>query len=85
VTSLLSIRDQVVHSRLLQAVMGRTRALNLIKGLSLVRTGRRVSYATSLSIADARALLEVAAQMVADYYGQRRTAPPPPPRPPAHP
>ena len=41
--------------------------LNLIKGLSAVRTGSRVAYATSVSISDARELLSVAAQMVADY------------------
>jgi hypothetical protein len=52
--------------------MRRTSALNLIKGLSVVRSGRRVAYATSMSISDGRALLAVAAQMVADYYGQRR-------------
>jgi hypothetical protein len=70
--SLTSIRDQVMQSHLLQAVMRRTSALNLIKGLSVVRSGRRVAYATSMSISDGRALLAVAAQMVADYYGQRR-------------
>jgi hypothetical protein len=70
--SLTSVHDQVMDSALLQAVMRRTSALNLVKGLSVVRTGRRVSYATSLSIADGRALMAAAAQMVADYYGGRR-------------
>jgi hypothetical protein len=80
VASLTKIHDSVMDSRLLREVLSRARALNLIKGLSVVRTGKRVSYATSLSIADARALMAVAAQMVGDYYAQQR-APAPAPTP----
>ena len=85
-TSLTTIHDTVVASHLLQSVLRRTHLLNLIVGLSAVRTGRRVSYATSVSIADARELMAVAAQMVSDYYaGQRAPARPPPPKTPAPP
>jgi hypothetical protein len=90
--SLTSIHDQVVASNLLQTVLGHAHLLNLVKGLSAVRTGRRVAYATSVSISDARELMSVAAQMVADYYAgqrapQRPKAPPqkaPAPPPPQH-
>ncbi|HTJ42723.1 MAG TPA: hypothetical protein VL463_11545 [Kofleriaceae bacterium] len=78
--SLRSIHDQVVDSRLLRAVLAQTHALNLVKGLSVVRTGRRVAYATSLSISDGRALMALAAKMIGDYYAAQR-APAPPPGP----
>jgi hypothetical protein len=42
---------------------------NLVKGLSIQRSGARVSYATSISIADARALLAAMAATLADYFG----------------
>jgi hypothetical protein len=89
--SLTKIHDSVMDSRLLREVLSQAHALNVIKGLSVVRTGKRVSYATSLSIADARALMALAAKMVGDYYGQQRIpapaptpTPAPAPPPPAH-
>jgi hypothetical protein len=48
----------------------RQHALNVITGLSMQRTGARVSYATSISIADARAILSAAAQTLGGYFGQ---------------
>ena len=42
--------------------------LNLVTGLSIERTGARVSYATSMSIADARALMAAAAATLETYF-----------------
>jgi hypothetical protein len=42
----------------------------LVSGLSIARTGARISYATSISISDARAILTTAAQMLGGYFGQ---------------
>jgi hypothetical protein len=38
--------------------------------LALARAGARVSYATSISIADARAILAATAQQIDHYFGR---------------
>jgi hypothetical protein len=81
VRSATTIHDRVMDSHVLQLVLRKSRVLNVIKGMSLVRTGRRVAYATSISIADARDLLAVAAQTVGDYYAAQRLAGPGAPAP----
>ncbi|HEX5057930.1 MAG TPA: hypothetical protein VFV99_01165 [Kofleriaceae bacterium] len=58
----------VTDSRILSGLLKKQHALNAITGLSLARAGARVSYATSVSIADARALLAVAAQTLDAYF-----------------
>ena len=63
-------QQRIVDSHVLSALVARQHALNTIKGLSLARTGARVSYATSLSISDARAVLAAAAATLGDYFGQ---------------
>jgi hypothetical protein len=62
----------------------------VIAALAFARNGPRVSYATSISIADARAILAFAAQQIDDYFTRAaagspagRSAPPPG-APPAH-
>ena len=40
----------------------------LLTGLAMARTGARVSYGTSISIADARALLAGMAQALDAYF-----------------
>jgi hypothetical protein len=67
--SLLDVQHRVVGSYVIAALLKRQHALNLVKGLSIQRTGARVSYATSISIADARALLAAMAATLADYFG----------------
>ena len=49
----------------------RSQALNAIMNLSVAHTGDRVSYATSISIADARALFSVAAQMLDAHFAAK--------------
>lgn len=72
VKSIATIREKVAESRILQAVLRRASALNMISGLTMVQTKNRVSYATSLSTADMRAFMAFIAASVADHY-----APPP--------
>jgi len=66
--SALAVRAQIEGSRMFQALLRRSRVLNAVKGLTLARSGKRISYATSISIADARQLMTYAAQMVRDWY-----------------
>ena len=63
-------RDNVVFGvlALVDAAMTAWRALNALTGLSLARSGARVSYGTSVSIADARALLAGMAQALDAYF-----------------
>ena len=63
-------QERITDSHALSMVLSRQHALNLVTGLSMARTGARVSYATSLSISDARALLAAAAVTLDDYFAQ---------------
>jgi hypothetical protein len=63
-------RQRVEDSHLLAALLRKQHVLDVAKGLDIARTGDRVSYATSISIADARAVLAAAAAMEADYFAQ---------------
>jgi hypothetical protein len=63
-------QQHIAESRVLSALMRSQHVLNAITGLSLARTGTRVSYATSISIADARAVLAAAAAMLDQYFGR---------------
>jgi hypothetical protein len=58
----------VTDSRLLSGLLKKQHAYNAVAGLSVARGGVRVSYATSLSIADARAVMAVMAQTLQDYF-----------------
>lgn len=68
VTVAESAKQRVEDSRALQMVMGKPLA-RVIKNLSFKRTGGAVSYATSISIADARAILDATGQQLDSYYG----------------
>jgi hypothetical protein len=68
VASATTVRSKVLELRVYSAVLKKARVYNAVKGLSLAQTGARVSYATSISIADARALMAYAAVVVADWY-----------------
>jgi hypothetical protein len=70
VTTATDAQQRIVDSHVLSALLARQHALNIVKGLSLARTGARVSYGTSLSIADARAVLAAMAATLTDYFGQ---------------
>jgi hypothetical protein len=67
--TLLEVQHKVVGSYVISALLKRQHMLNLVKGLSIQRSGARISYATSVSIADARALLAAMAATLADYFG----------------
>jgi hypothetical protein len=62
------VQQRVVDSRILAGLLRRQHALAIVTGLSVARTGARVSYATSMSIADARALLAAAAATLDAYF-----------------
>jgi len=67
-TTVEGVRQRVVETAVLAEPLRRQHMLNAIQGLSLQRAGVRVSYATSISIADARALLAAAAATLDQYY-----------------
>jgi hypothetical protein len=70
VTAAEAARQRIADSRLLQAAVGKP-AARVITNLSFARSGPRVSYATSISIADMRAIMAVAAQQLDAYFGAR--------------
>jgi len=57
-------------------VMAPFHAFNAVKGLSLKRRGKKVSYATSISVADGRAMLDYGAQWTSIFF-PNLAAPPP--------
>ncbi|MEO8846869.1 MAG: hypothetical protein ABI591_07450 [Kofleriaceae bacterium] len=69
-TTLDDVKTRITDSHLLSALLRKQHALNIVSGLSLARTGARISYATSISISDARAILSAAAQTLGGYFGQ---------------
>ncbi len=70
VTTLTDLQTRITDSHLLSSILRKQHVLNLVAGLSLQRAGGRVSYATSISIADARAVLNAAAQQLGGYFAQ---------------
>ena len=67
--TLLDVQKRVVTSFLISRLLKQQHVYNLIAGMSIARSGARVSYATSVSISDARALLAALAASLADYFG----------------
>jgi hypothetical protein len=70
VTAAETAQQRITNSRALQLAVGKP-AARVVANLSFARTGPRVSYATSISIADARAILTAAAQQLDGYFGPR--------------
>jgi len=70
VTTLTDLQTRITDSHLLSSILRKQHVLNLVAGLSLQRAGARVSYATSISIADARMVLNAAAQQLGGYFAQ---------------
>jgi hypothetical protein len=67
---------EAARKRLLDSYVSRALLLNLhgynaLKGLSLERRGRKISYATSISISDGRAMSEVAAAWAQAFYDDK--------------
>jgi hypothetical protein len=71
VASIEKARARVLDSTLLKAMLRRSRVLNAITGLTVDRRGARMSYATSLSTADAEGLLAVAAQYLDAWFEEQ--------------
>ncbi|MGE5184833.1 MAG: hypothetical protein ACM31C_22330 [Acidobacteriota bacterium] len=70
VQALETAQQHVKDSRVLSALLRKQHVLDAVSGLSLARGGDRVSYATSISIADARAVLAAASTLIDDYFGK---------------
>src|SRR5262249_31592568 len=68
VESVDAAKQAALDTALIKAILTRANAINAVTGLSLARTGRRVSYATSISIADARTLFAAGELLVTDYF-----------------
>ena len=71
VTALAQVQQRVSDSTLLKLALKRSHAVNALLGTTVAQSGVRVSYATSISIADARALLAVTAATLSDMYGAK--------------
>jgi hypothetical protein len=67
IASIQQIQRRIADSRALQLVLGKPIA-HVIASLAFARNGARLSYAASASIADARAILDVAAQQIDAYF-----------------
>ncbi|MFT3694515.1 MAG: hypothetical protein QM831_15310 [Kofleriaceae bacterium] len=70
VTTLEDLKTRITDSHILSALLKKQHLLNVVTGLTLARSGSRISYATSISIADARAILNAASQALGGYFGQ---------------
>ena len=69
VASVQQVQLRIATSRMLQLALGK-RITRVISNIAFARNGARVSYATSISIADARALLAAAARQVDQYFAR---------------
>jgi hypothetical protein len=63
-TSIGKLQQRLLGSALLSPLLAKQHVLALVKNLSVARAGARISYATSISIADARAVLAAASAML---------------------
>jgi hypothetical protein len=63
-------QQHVADSHVLAALLRKQHVLDVVKGLSLARGGDRVSYGTSISIADARAVFTAAAALLDEYFAK---------------
>lgn len=69
VASLQRLQQRVADSHAIQLVLGKPIA-HAVANLAFARAGPWVSYATSISIADARAILSATAQQIDRYFGR---------------
>jgi len=67
ITSVQRVQQRVADSYLIQRIVGKP-LVHVIANLAFARSGPRVSYATSVSIADARAILAATAQQLDQYF-----------------
>jgi len=81
VKGLEATRTEALDSTLMASLLKKMKALNLVSGLTLVRTDARVSYSTSISIADARKLFPAGADFVVEYFESLKKPDPDEPEP----
>lgn len=62
------VQRRVANSHLLSLLLRRQHVLDAVTGLSVQQNGDRVSYATSMSIADARVVLQAAGAQLDAYF-----------------
>ena len=68
VSQISTVQQRIVGaSRIYEQIVGKA-VVNLIAKFQFARTGPKVSYTTSISISDMRALMNVAAQQLDGYY-----------------
>jgi len=67
IASVQRVQQRIAGSYLIQRVVGKP-LVHVIANLAFARSGPRVSYATSISIADARAILAATAQQLDQYF-----------------
>ncbi|MCG8422047.1 MAG: hypothetical protein MJE77_29340 [Proteobacteria bacterium] len=65
-------KREFVDTRLGKLALSRFHIYNALSGLSLKQNGRKVGFATSLSVSDSRAMLEFAARFTQDYFSRAR-------------
>jgi hypothetical protein len=68
VASLGAVQTRCTTSLAHKLLLRKAKLLDAITNLDLARAGDRISYTTSLSIADARVLLAAAAKTLEDYF-----------------
>jgi hypothetical protein len=71
----------VTTSPLGKALLGRFHLFHALSGLSFKRNGTKVAYATSISVADARGLLDRTAAQVRSFFDMQRRPTPAPSKP----
>lgn len=71
------LRTELLADRMTAFALGQVGALHAIEGLTVQRTGRRLTLYTSISKGDTRALLTLVSTMVDSYFTTRRPPPPP--------
>jgi hypothetical protein len=67
IAAVQKVQQRIADSTMLQLAIGK-RIARVVASLAFARNGVRVSYATSISIADARSFLAAAAQQLDAYF-----------------
>lgn len=62
-----------------RALLSQVKAYNAVRGLSFARNKEKVGYATSISVADARAVMDFAAMQTRNFFLSGYSGPPPAP------
>jgi hypothetical protein len=75
-------RDDILDDMASRFLLERIGAVNPLENLSMRRTGRRVAFSTSASIAEARAMLAVVTTFMTAHFEERRARQPRRPAPP---